>query len=101
MTVVDEIVVRRLERVDYLPTLDAMRRFTRSRDGATADELWLLGFLGGPRLDQALANVLLLAGLDAPAVVLDERNEARVVRPSLSGAPRGLETIGRGALSGS
>ena len=42
MTVVDEIVVRRLGRVDYLPTLEAMRRFTRSRDGATADELWLL-----------------------------------------------------------
>jgi lipoyl(octanoyl) transferase len=42
VTVVDEIVVRRLGRVDYLPTLDAMRRFTRSRDGATADELWLL-----------------------------------------------------------
>jgi len=42
VTVVDEIVVRRLGRVDYLPTLEAMRRFTRSRDGATADELWLL-----------------------------------------------------------
>ena len=42
MTVVDEIVVRRLGRVDYLPTLEAMRRFTRERDDSTADELWLL-----------------------------------------------------------
>ena len=43
-------------------------------------ELWLLGFLGGPRLDQALANILLLADLEAPATMLDERNEARVLR---------------------
>ena len=42
MTVVDDIVVRRLGRVDYLRTLEAMRGFTRSRDEATADELWLL-----------------------------------------------------------
>ena len=42
MTVVDDIVVRRLGRVDYLRTLEAIRGFTRSRDEATADELWLL-----------------------------------------------------------
>jgi len=42
VTVVDDIVVRRLGRVDYLRTLEAMRGFTRSRDEATADELWLL-----------------------------------------------------------
>jgi thiamine pyrophosphokinase len=45
-------------------------------------ELVLLGFLGGPRLDQALANVLLLIGLEIPAVLLDERNECVLVRPS-------------------
>jgi lipoyl(octanoyl) transferase len=42
MTVVDDIVVRRLGRVDYLPALAAMRRFTLERGDATADELWLL-----------------------------------------------------------
>jgi thiamine pyrophosphokinase len=43
--------------------------------------LYLLGFLGGPRLDQALANVLLLTRMAPGAVLLDERNEALLVRP--------------------
>lgn len=42
MTLVDAIVVRRLGRVDYLPTWQAMREFTFARDEATPDELWLL-----------------------------------------------------------
>jgi lipoyl(octanoyl) transferase len=42
MTVVDDVTIKRLGRVDYLPTLEAMRRFTRERDDGTADELWLL-----------------------------------------------------------
>jgi lipoyl(octanoyl) transferase len=42
MTLVEDIVVRRLGRVAYLPTWEAMRAFTRSRDESTADELWLL-----------------------------------------------------------
>jgi lipoyl(octanoyl) transferase len=42
VTLVDEIVVRRLGRVDYLPTWQAMREFTFARDEATPDELWLL-----------------------------------------------------------
>ena len=42
MTVVDDIVVRRLGTVDYLPTWRAMREFTLRRDDATADEFWLL-----------------------------------------------------------
>ncbi|MCD6043454.1 MAG: Octanoate-[acyl-carrier-protein]-protein-N-octan oyltransferase, partial [Burkholderiales bacterium] len=42
MTLVDEIVVRRLGRVDYLPTWQAMREFTFARDEATPDEFWLL-----------------------------------------------------------
>jgi lipoyl(octanoyl) transferase len=33
--------VRRLGRVDYAATLDAMRRFTDGRDAATGDEIWL------------------------------------------------------------
>jgi thiamine pyrophosphokinase len=43
-------------------------------------ELWLLGFLGGPRLDQALANVLLLTHVAVPTVLVDERNECRLLR---------------------
>jgi len=34
--------VRRLGRVEYAPTYEAMRRFTESRDAGTPDELWLL-----------------------------------------------------------
>jgi len=33
---------KQLGCVDYLPTLEAMRSFTRTRDAQTADELWLL-----------------------------------------------------------
>ena len=42
MTLVDEIVVKRLGTAEYLPTLEAMRQFTAARDVATADELWIL-----------------------------------------------------------
>ena len=44
-------------------------------------ELYLVGFLGGPRLDQELANVLLLTTIDVPSVMLDDHNETRVLRP--------------------
>ena len=42
MTLVEDIVVKKLGQVPYGPTLDAMRAFTAKRDAATADELWLL-----------------------------------------------------------
>jgi lipoyl(octanoyl) transferase len=42
MTLVDSIGIKRLGRVAYLPTLAAMKDFTSSRSGGTADELWLL-----------------------------------------------------------
>jgi lipoyl(octanoyl) transferase len=42
VTLVEQIVVRELGRVDYEPTWRAMRAFTQSRDESTADELWLL-----------------------------------------------------------
>jgi len=34
--------IKRLGHVDYQPTWEAMRTFSRARDAATADELWLL-----------------------------------------------------------
>ena len=42
MTLVEDIVVKRLGRVEYSTTWEAMRAFTRSRDETTPDELWLL-----------------------------------------------------------
>ena len=42
MTLLEEIVVKRLGRVDYTETLEAMRDFTKRRDEATPDELWIL-----------------------------------------------------------
>ena len=42
MTLVEDIVVRQLGRVDYLPTWQAMREFTRGRQESTPDELWLV-----------------------------------------------------------
>jgi lipoyl(octanoyl) transferase len=42
VTVVDDIVVKRLGRVEYLPTWQAMREFTQRRSESTPDELWLL-----------------------------------------------------------
>jgi lipoyl(octanoyl) transferase len=42
MTLVDETVVKRLGRAEYLPTWQAMREFTRARNDATPDELWLV-----------------------------------------------------------
>ena len=40
--VLASIEVRRLGRVPYEPTLEAMRSFTRDRSEATPDEFWLL-----------------------------------------------------------
>jgi thiamine pyrophosphokinase len=45
-----------------------------------ADALYLLGFLGGPRLDQSLANVFLLTRCPVPCVLVDDRNEVRLAR---------------------
>ena len=42
MTLVEDIVVRKLGRVAYQPTWEKMRAFTRGRQDSTPDELWLL-----------------------------------------------------------
>jgi thiamine pyrophosphokinase len=47
---------------------------------AETDELVLVGFLGGPRLDQELANVLLLTTLSVATTLVDGSNECRLVR---------------------
>jgi len=38
----NELIVRHLGLVDYLPTLEAMRTLTAERDETTPDEIWLL-----------------------------------------------------------
>ncbi|HWM44890.1 MAG TPA: lipoyl(octanoyl) transferase LipB, partial [Burkholderiales bacterium] len=42
MTLLDEIVVKQLGRVEYGPTWASMRAFTTTRGESTPDELWLL-----------------------------------------------------------
>ena len=42
MTVVEDIVVKKLGRAEYQPTWQAMREFTRGRQDSTPDELWLV-----------------------------------------------------------
>ena len=42
MTVVEDIVVKRLGLTQYVPAWHAMREFTRARSESTLDELWLL-----------------------------------------------------------
>ncbi len=42
MTLVEDVVVKKLGQVPYRPTVEAMRAFTARRDASTADELWIL-----------------------------------------------------------
>jgi lipoyl(octanoyl) transferase len=73
MTIVEDIVVRRLGRADYLPTLEAMRRFTRERDESTVDELWLLEHPPVYTLGQGAAPVSVANGI--PVIAADRGGE--------------------------
>lgn len=42
MTKSNVIIIRKLGRQDYLPTFDAMRKFSQSRDDKSSDEFWLV-----------------------------------------------------------
>ncbi len=82
-----------------------LERFPRDKDATdgqlaiqralqySPSELVLVGFLGGPRLDQALANVLLLTTLDVRTVLLDEQNECVLVRASHTWTPEPTEIV--------
>jgi thiamine pyrophosphokinase len=96
-----DVVVGDLDSIDQRTLAELRRRGipveTHPRDKNATDgqlaveraldveptSLWLLGFLGGPRLDQALANVLLLSRLTTPAILLEEHNECVLVRPGV------------------
>jgi lipoyl(octanoyl) transferase len=73
MTVVDEIVVKRLGRVEYAPTAAAMRQFTVSRGEGTADELWLVEHSAVYTLGQGAAPVNVANGI--PVVQSDRGGE--------------------------
>ena len=70
MTVVDDIVIQRLGRVDYSSTAAAMREFTLSRGEGTADELWLVEHPPVYTLGQGAAPVVVANGI---AVVQSDR----------------------------
>lgn len=82
-----------------------LERFPRDKDATdgqlaiqralqdSPSELILVGFLGGPRLDQALANVLLLTSIEVPTVLLDEQNECVLLRDAHAWAPEPSEIV--------
>jgi lipoyl(octanoyl) transferase len=65
------VIIRRLGRVDYLPTWQAMQRFTDERDADTEDELWLLQHPPVFTLGMAADPSHVLAAGDIPVVQTD------------------------------
>ncbi|MDG9923882.1 MULTISPECIES: lipoyl(octanoyl) transferase LipB [unclassified Pseudomonas] len=65
------LVVRHLGLAEYLPTLEAMRRFTAERDESTADEIWLLQHPQVFTQGQAGKAEHLLAPGDIPVVQVE------------------------------
>jgi lipoyl(octanoyl) transferase len=68
---VPELVLRHLGRVEYLPTLQAMRDYTNQRNSSSPDQLWLLQH---PRVftqGQAGKAEHVLAPGDIPVVQVD------------------------------
>ena len=73
MTLVADVSIKRLGRVEYLPTLAAMRSFTRARDDGTADELWLLEHPPVYTLGQGATPVRVANGI--PVIAADRGGE--------------------------
>ena len=73
MTIVDDIVIKRLGPAEYLPTLQAMRRFTLERSDSSADELWLLEHPPVYTLGQGAAPVSVANGI--PVIASDRGGE--------------------------
>ena len=67
----DTPVVRRLGRVAYEPTWQAMQRFTATRDSQTPDEIWLLEHPPVFTLGMAGKPEHLLADIGVPLVKAD------------------------------
>lgn len=71
VTVSDSLVVRRLGRVAYEPTWQAMQRFTAARDRQTPDEIWLLEHPPVFTLGLAGKPEHLLADIGVPLIKTD------------------------------
>ncbi|MEQ1663435.1 MAG: lipoyl(octanoyl) transferase LipB [Thiobacillus sp.] len=71
VTQADEVIVRALGRVDYLPTWQAMQAFTAQRTADTPDELWLLEHPPVYTQGQAGKPEHLIAATDIPVVPID------------------------------
>jgi len=65
------MIVRRLGLVDYLPTWQAMQRFTDERNADTEDEIWLLQHPPVFTLGMAADRSHVLAAGDIPLVQTD------------------------------
>ena len=65
------IVVKRLGRVDYAPTFQAMQDFTAARTEATADELWIVEHPPVYTLGQAGKPEHILRDVGIPLVKID------------------------------
>lgn len=65
------IVVRRLGRVDYAPTFQAMQDFTAARTAATPDELWIVEHPPVYTLGQAGKPEHILRDVGIPLVRID------------------------------
>ena len=66
-----DIVVKRLGRVDYAPTFQAMQDFTAARTEATADELWIVEHPPVYTLGQAGKPEHILRDVGIPLVKID------------------------------
>ncbi len=73
MTLIDEIMPRKLGRAAYEPTWRAMRDFTRSRTEATPDEIWLVEHPPVYTLGQGARPVVVPNGI--PVVQTDRGGE--------------------------
>lgn len=65
------VVVKRLGRVDYAPTFQAMQDFTASRTDETADELWIVEHPPVYTLGQAGKPEHILKDVGIPIVQID------------------------------
>ena len=79
MTIIDDIVLKRLGRVEYAPTAAAMREFTLSRGESTVDELWLVEHPPVYTLGQGAAPVTVTNGI--PIVHSDRGGEVTYPGP--------------------
>jgi lipoyl(octanoyl) transferase len=65
------MIVRQLGRADYVPTWEAMRRFTQQRGAHTDDELWLVEHPAVFTLGQAGRREHIIAPTDISVVATD------------------------------